>query len=292
MAARALDHLVLGTAGLDTLASEFEALGFRVGALNRHAWGTENRLIQLGDETFLELITTGKGAEIPPHQPGHFSFGAFVQDGIARSPGLSMLVLKSVNAKADAALFAREGIGAYAPFHFGRKGKRADGTDVEVAFTLAFAHDRAMPDCGFFTCQQHFPENFWSLPLQQHANGVTGLSRVTIVAENPSDHHVFLSAFAGSREMHANSSGIAMTCGQGVFEIVSEETFRFIYGVEAPPGDGPRFAGFGLFLTDPAAIAADAARSGRPIEKGAAGFTLAPRLNFKTAILFEKALTP
>jgi hypothetical protein len=292
MAARALDHLVLGTADLDALASEFEALGFCVGALNRHPWGTENRLIQLGDQTFLELIATGEGAAIPPHQPGHFSFGAFVQDGIARSPGLSMLVLKSTDAKADAAHFAREGIGAFAPFHFGRKGKRADGTDVEVAFTLAFAHDRAMPDCGFFTCQQHFPKNFWSQPMQQHANGATGLSRVTIVAENPSDHHVFLSAFAGSREMHANSSGIAMTCGQGVFEIVSEETFRFIYGVEAPQGDGPRFAGFGLLLPDPMAIAADAARSGRAIEQGAAGFTLAPRSSFQTAILFEKARTP
>lgn len=289
MPARPLDHLVIGTADLDALAAEFEALGFRVGARNRHPWGTENRLIQLGDESFLELITRGEGAEIPPHQPGHFSFGAFVADGIARSPGLSMLVLKSPDAKADAARYAQEGIGAFAPFDFARKGKRPDGTEVEVAFTLSFAQDRDMPDCGFFSCQHHFPQNFWSKALQEHANGVSGISRVTIVAENPSDHHIFLSAFTGSREMRVNSSGIAILCGKTWVEIVSAETFRFTYGVEAPGGAGPHFAGFGLFAPDPAAIAAHATRLGLAVEQGAAGYTLAPREAFKTAILFEKA---
>lgn len=289
MSARALDHLVLGTRDLDALAGEFEALGFQVGARNRHPWGTENRLIQLADQTFLELITVGEGAVIPAPSPGLFSFGAFVAGALAEAPGMSMLVLKSENARADAAAFTREGMGGFAPFDFGRKGKRADGTEVEVAFTLAFAADPALPDCGFFTCQQHFPDNFWSPALQQHANGARGISRVTIVAENPSDHHVFLSAFAGSREMRAGSGGIAMTCGEGVVEIVSPETFRFLYGVEAPARFRPFFAGFGLRMGDPAAIAANAIRRGRAIEQGAAGFTLVPMADFTTAIVLEAA---
>ncbi|MGL5447794.1 MAG: VOC family protein, partial [Rhabdaerophilum sp.] len=194
MPARAIDHLVLGTTDLDALAGVFEALGFRVGARNRHPWGTENRIIQFSDQAFLELISVGAGAEIPPHQTGHFSFGAFVRDQIGRAPGLSMLVLKSDDAKADAVHFAQEGFGAFAPFHFGRKGKKPDGSETEVAFTLAFAQEPSMPDCGFFTCQQHFPDAFWASAMQQHANGSTGISRVTIVAENPSDHHIFLSA--------------------------------------------------------------------------------------------------
>ncbi|MCA3633431.1 MAG: VOC family protein, partial [Methylobacterium sp.] len=72
MSPRPLDHLVLGTTDLDQLAGEFEALGWRVGARNRHPWGTENRLIQFADETFLELISVGEGAQVPPHQPGFF----------------------------------------------------------------------------------------------------------------------------------------------------------------------------------------------------------------------------
>jgi hypothetical protein len=69
MSPRPLDHLVLGTTDLDQLAGEFEALGLRVGTRNRHPWGTENRLIQFVDETFLELISVGEGAQVPPHQP-------------------------------------------------------------------------------------------------------------------------------------------------------------------------------------------------------------------------------
>lgn len=287
MPARAFDHLVLGTTDLDALANSFEALGFRVGARNFHPWGTENRIIQLGDQSFLELITVGEGAEIPPHQPGHFSFGAFVRDGIARAPGLSMLALRSTDAKADAEHFAREGIGCFAPFHFGRQGKRPDGSETEVAFTLAFAHERSMPDCGFFACQHHFPQNFWAQAMQQHRNGATALTRVTLVAENPSDHHVFLSSYAGSREMHANSTGIAMECGQGLLEIITEETFRFTYGVAPPPGDRPRFAGFSLAMPSAAATASDATKLGLAVAECPGGFTVLPRADFLTAIRFE-----
>jgi hypothetical protein len=286
MPARPLDHLVLGTHELDQLAGEFESLGFRVGARNRHPWGTENRLIQLADDTFLELITVGEGAEVPPHQTGHFSFGAFVAEGIAREPGLSMMVLKSDDAKADARRFAHDGIGAFAPFEFGRKGQRADGSEVELAFTLAFARARELPECGFFVCQQHFPENFWSPALQQHANGASGIARVTLVAENPSDHHVFLSAFAGSRELRATSSGISVACGSTLVEIVMPETFRFHYGLE-PSAGAPHFAGFGLHVSEPAAMAGQAARMGLGIVPAGDGFTLKPRAAFATAIRLE-----
>ncbi len=287
MPARPLDHLVIGTTDLDQLAGEFEALGFRVGQRNRHPWGTENRLIQLADETFLELITVGEGAQVPPHQPGHFSFGAFVAESIARQPGLSMMVLKSTNAKADAMRFATEGVGSFAPFDFARKGVKADGTEVEVAFTLAFAHTRDLAECGFFVCQQHFPENFWSSAMQQHANGASGISRVTLVAENPSDHHVFLSAFVECREMRASSSGIAMDCGGTLVEIVTPETFRFLYGVEAKNAF-PHFAGFGLRVADPTAVAGQAVRMGLGIVSAGDAFTIEPRPGFATAIRLER----
>lgn len=286
MSARPLDHLVLGTADLDQLTGEFEAMGFRVGARNRHPWGTENRLIQLADQTFLELITVGEGAVVPPHQPGHFSFGAFVADGIERHPGLSMMVLKSENAKADARRFATEGVGSFAPFDFARKGVKADGTEVEVAFTLAFAHTRDLAECGFFVCQQHFPQNFWSPALQQHDNGATGIARVTLVAENPSDHHIFLSAFTGSREMRATSNGISVMCGETLVEIISAESFRFIYGTEARAG-APHFAGLALRVAEPAAVAGQAVRIGLGVVPAGDGYTIEPRPSFSTAIRLE-----
>lgn len=248
--ARALDHLVLGTHDLDAAGALFTALGFSVGARNRHPWGTENRIIQFGDETFLELITVAENGLIPPHGLRHFSFGAFVRDALARRSGLSMLVLKGQDARADAAEFARAKIGDFEPFDFARKGKRPDGSDTEVAFSLAFARDETMPECGFFTCQQKFPQNFWSKAAQDHANGALGISRVTIVAENPSDHHIFLSSLVGERAMRSTSFGIEIEAGRGVIEIVSPEGFAFRYGEAAPVSSSPQFAGIGLRLSN------------------------------------------
>lgn len=249
--ARALDHLVIGVNDLDAAGARFAAMGFTVGSRNRHAWGTENRIVQFADATFLELITVASPDLIPAHQDRHFSFGGFVKDRLAVATGLSMLVLKAADAKADAAAWQAAGIGDFEPFHFGRKGRKLDGTEVDVAFTLAFAADPAMPACGFFACQQHAPEMFWSPAAQAHENDVRGVARVTIVAENPSDHHIFLSAFVGERGMRSTSFGIEIIAGQGLIEIVSPEGFAFRYGEAAPASDTPVFAGieFGVGMS-------------------------------------------
>src|SRR6476646_166353 len=97
---RGLDHLVLAVRDLDAAGRTYEAMGFTVGARNRHPWGTENRIVQFPG-VFLELITVGKGAEIAPHAPGSFSFGAFVRDRLAEGEGFAMLVLESHDAAAD-----------------------------------------------------------------------------------------------------------------------------------------------------------------------------------------------
>ncbi|HRE21043.1 MAG TPA: VOC family protein [Rhabdaerophilum sp.] len=240
---RPLDHLVIGVPDLAEAGARFESLGFQVGGVNRHPWGTHNRIVQFADETFLELITVGEPEKIPQHTPRHFSFGAFVRDALARRPGLSMLVLKGMDARADAAGFRKAGIGDFEPFDFSRKGHRPDGSETEVAFSLAFAADPALPEAAFFTCQQHFPQNFWSKAAQSHANGAKGIARVTLVAENPSDHHIFLGAFIGNREMRATSFGIEIEAERTTIEIVSRIGFAFRYGFEAPLAATPVFAG-------------------------------------------------
>lgn len=290
--ARALDHFVIGVPDLDTAGAQFSALGFMVGAKNLHPWGTQNRIVQFGDESFFELITVADPAAIPPHAPSQFSFGAFVRDALARAPGLSMLVLKSDDAKADAAEFTRLGIGDFAPFHFARKGKRPDGSETEVAFTLAFAADPSMPECGFFTCQQHFPQNFWAKPAQAHANGATGIARVTIVADNPTDQHIFLGEFVGERALRSSSFGIEIEAGKnasgtgGVIEIISKEGFAFRYGEAAPEAKTPQFAGIEIVLDGLDAIDKAAANAGIPLLTYAGGRVLPRSAECATTLRF------
>lgn len=275
---RALDHFVLATANLDALADRFAALGFAVGGVNIHPFGTKNRIIQLADQTFIELVGVHDASKIAPLPADGAGFAGFVQAAVARRPGMAMLVLKSEDAAADARAFKAANIGDFAPFHFSRKGTKPDGSPTEVAFTLAFAHAPAMPDCGFFTCQQHFPENFWSPERQVHANGVKGVRRVTLVAENPSDHHIFLGAFVGNRVMRSTSFGVEIETERGVVEMVSPEGFAYRYGVEAPEAETPVFAGLEFHTPKQPLPAGGIAHGG--------GVTFAPQQGFATVLRF------
>lgn len=195
---RRIDHVVVAVRDLDAAGAFYQRLGFRVGPRNHHPWGTENRLVQFGS-SFIELIAVGPhGDAIPDHEPGRFSFGSFVRDFLAQREGLAMLVLDSDDAKADAALFSRKGIGSFEPFFFERKGRRPDGSETHVAFTLAFAVAPRASQAGFFVCQQHFPENFWNPAFQCHENGASAIVEVGMTAAHPQMYEGFLSILSGS----------------------------------------------------------------------------------------------
>ncbi len=243
-----IDHLVLAGHDLDAMGAFYERLGFKVGARNRHPWGTENRIV-LFPGAFLELITVGEGAEIPAHGEGRFSFGAFVRDYLAIQEGLAMLVLQSQDAKADKAAFDKAGIGGFEPFFFERKGVRPDGTPVEVSFTLAFARDALAKECGFFVCQQHRPENFWNPIAQQHPNGASALAGVCMVADEPSDHAEFLRAFTGIDEFSATSAGLRFETPRGEIDVLSDTAFAFDYR-QVTSGNKPRLAAFTVAVPD------------------------------------------
>jgi hypothetical protein len=217
---------------LDAAGEAYAGLGFTVGARNRHPWGTHNAIVQFPG-VFIELLALGEMDRIPPPRPRSLSFGAFTQRFLERGEGLSMLVLEGEGA-ADAEAFRAAGIGDFDVFNFERDGKRPDGAAVKVAFSLAFAQDKAAPDTGFFTCQQLCPENFWNPAFQQHANGVTGVVGVVFVAENPSDHHIFLKAFAGVSDLKSTSSGITIETPRGEIQAMDPAAFRLHFAVEPP----------------------------------------------------------
>ncbi|TPE45674.1 VOC family protein [Amaricoccus solimangrovi] len=248
---RRIDHLVHAVDDLDGAADLYRRLGFQVGARNRHPWGTENRLVQFGS-SFIELITVGDGAEIAPHAPGSFSFGAFVRDYLRERQGLAMLVLDSADARADAARFAAAGIGDFDPFFFEREGRRPDGSATRVAFTLAFAADPGLPAAGFFVCQQHFPESFWNPAFQRHPNGATDIRAVTIAAGDPPAHAGFLAAFTGSPARRAVDGLNAPLRGGGHIDVErtgdAEGIVAFATGVPDLAAQAEILAGAGILF--------------------------------------------
>src|SRR6202011_715737 len=107
-----LDHIVHAIRDLDAAGEFYSRAGFTVGARNRHPWGTHNRIVQFAG-VFVELLTVGEAALIPPSTPRSVSFGAFTQDFLSKHEGPSMLVLEGKGAAADAEAFRAAGIGDF-----------------------------------------------------------------------------------------------------------------------------------------------------------------------------------
>ena len=93
-------------------------------------------------------------------------------------------------------------------------------------------------------------------------NGVTGVAGVVLVAENPTDHHVFLSAFSGVRDLQATSTGIAVETPRGEIQVMDPAAFRAAFRV-APPdvSRGMRLAALRFAVRDKAAAQAALGRT-------------------------------
>jgi hypothetical protein len=284
--ARGLDHIVHAVRDLDAAGDAYARLGFTVGARNKHPWGTHNRIVQFPG-VFIELLGIGEPERIPPARPRSISFGAFTRDFLGKGEGLSMLVLEGKGAAKDAEAFRAAGIGDFDVFDFEREGKRPDGSSVKVAFSLAFASDRQAPDTGFFTCQQHYPENFWNPAFQKHANSVTGVAGVVFVAENPADHHVFLKAFSGLSDLQSTSSGITLETPRGEIQVMDPAAFRLHYAV-APPdvARGMRLAAMRFGVGD---IGAARAALGPSASERMDKLIVAPERAHGATLVFEPA---
>lgn len=246
---RGLDHIVHVVRDLAAASAVYERLGFQVGAENVHPWGTKNRLVQL-PRFYIELLAIPESAKLPPATHA-YSFGAFNREFLqACGEGLSFLVLQSADPKAEKAEFDKAGFGGFEVMDFARKGKRADGSETEVAFSLAFARDPASPHAGFFTCLQKTPESIWFPELQRHQNGAGSISAAVLVADNPTDHHIFLEAFTGARDVRATSLGLRIETPRGEILVYDPRAFSDAFGNAAPKEEGLRLAALVFAVAD------------------------------------------
>jgi hypothetical protein len=78
-----------------------------------------------------------------------------------------------------------------------------------------------------------------------------------MVAENPSDHHIFLSALTGERELLATSSGVTVTTPRGAIQVMEPSAYERHFGA-APPdiSRGARLAALILAVRDRAQVIA------------------------------------
>jgi Glyoxalase-like domain len=223
--------------------------------------------------------------------PRSFSFGAFNRDFLAREQGLSMLVLEGRGAP-DVDAFRAAGIGDFELYEFERESRRPDGTPIKVAFALAFAADPKAPEIGFFTCQHRHPENFWHPAFQVHANTAAAVAGVVLVAENPSDHHIFLSAFTGQRELLATSAGISVQTPRGEIQVMDPAAFHDHFGMEPDCSRGARLAALRVTVRNPDAAARTMRNSGIATTERMGRVIVGPDIAMGATLVFEPPQAP
>ena len=165
---------------------------------------------------------------------------------------------------------------------------RADGSETEVGFSIAFARDPASPDVAFFTCKQKAPENFWSPELQRHPNGVEAIAAVMFVAENPTDHHVFLEAFSGSRDVRATSLGLRVATPRGVILAFDRRGFEDSLGLPPPQDAGLRLAALVFRVGDSAATQAVLDKNDIAYREHHERLVIGPEIARGAALVFER----
>jgi hypothetical protein len=287
---RGLDHIVHAVRDLDAAAEFYRRAGFTVGARNMHPWGTHNHIVQLPG-FFIELLTVAE-PDLLGRDSKHAElarlFGAFNRDAIARGNGLSTLILESKAIAADVSSLAGAGIGCSGELRFSRQGTRPDGATVTVGFSLGFASDATSPHAAFAVMQQHSPQAFWNAAFQSHANTAGAVLGVVLIADNPTDHHIFLSAFTGERELHSTSAGVVAHTPRGDVEIIEPVAFRDRYGVEiAAEDDGMTLAGLRIGVTDMETAAACAGKGGVALHRHLNALVIGPAAAFGATLIFE-----
>ena len=245
---RRIDHLVICVHDLARAEQNLRALGFTLTPAGVHPFGTSNHLAMFGNN-FLELLAVTDAAAIPAAAPGRFSFAAHNQNFLAIAEGMSMLAWHSADAHADAARFAANGMGAYAPFDFGRDAVLPAGATARVEFSLAFATDPAMPGIAFFTCQQrHPPELFWKPDYQRHPNGALRVVEVVMSAPEPAEHRAFLECMTETTAELAPGRLTVGEPGNRITVLSPRESARRLPGLAV--GGSPRFCAARLAVAD------------------------------------------
>lgn len=275
---RGIDHLVIAVDALSAARDQYTKLGFCTTPLGLHPWGTGNHLVQLR-HNFIELLGVISADALQPMGGGQFSFGAHNAEFLRRREGMSMLVLSTEDARADAVEWRARNLRVYEPFHWSRQATLPDGSELTVAFTLTFVTNPQMPEIAFFSCQQHNPEAFWKPEFQVHDNGATAISGVTLVDEDPARHKAFFASLMGDADMDEAEDALVVHSAGGVIRVLSPARFAAHFpGVHsAQPPAGTAFRAATIDASDLDQVARCLADNGVGFVRGDASIQVADR---------------
>ena len=213
----AIDHLVIAVADLASAVTTYRDLGFTVVAGGRHPGiGTDNALVPFRDTSYLELLAFHEP------RPDHRWWSP-----LARGGGLVDFCLQTDDLAGDAKTLRQAGVEMGEVER--RDRRRPDGVEVHWVCALAGGAHRGVAP---FLLAEDGPREARVPPARAHANGVSGIGTVTVVADDLVAVRRWYAAALGAPGEDFACPELAAV---GVRFVIGPHTFEFL----TPTGIGP-----------------------------------------------------
>jgi len=151
--------------------------------------------------------------------------------------GLNGLVFGTEDSAATFAAMERAGVPVFPPGEFSRPVVLSEGTRDAVFRTV-----RLMPGtCAagrLYFCHHFTRDLVWRDEWRHHANGVTGVARAIIVANDPSELGGLFARMFGAEALRPIDGGVALTVGVSRFDIVDPGAFQSEFNDPSANGGG------------------------------------------------------
>jgi hypothetical protein len=257
-----LDHVAHFVPDLDAAARLLESLGFTPTPESAHRAqgapaGTSNRCLML-EEGYIEILAPTMDTPNAQRVRAH----------MARYNGVHLACFGTPDARFEHQRLAGQG---FEPEPLVDLQRSVEGGET-VRFSVVYVPPGRMPEGRVQYVQQLTPEVIWQDAYTQHANGVTGLSAVYVVADDPPAAAARWARFSGLLP-RSEDGLVCLQAARGRVLIGKKELLD-------PALPAPALAGYALACRHPEAFAARCSRTGLAVRKTAAGhaITLPPSL--------------
>ena len=164
-----IDHIVIADAALQPLADSFAGLGFTVVGGGEHPIGSYNKLIGLGDGAYIELLSFYR------HSPDHYWWEAVH----TRGGGLIDFCMRTDDIRGDYEIFRGQGV-EMSPL-VGLSRVRFDGYQLAWLNNEIYGQYQGLIP---FIIEDETPRIERVPKETKHANGVSGIDTITLVARD------------------------------------------------------------------------------------------------------------
>ena len=178
-----LDHVALVTGDLAASRDDYEKLGFTLTRASSH----KGRITADGP-----IVPWGSGNHCAMFNRGYFEIMGLCDPNLYHEPfraalsrfhGVSMVALGCESAQAFYQGFQG---GRMAPVEV-RRDVPFGGSTREAVFRIVRPQEGAFPEAELVFIEHASREVLWQKPLLEHANGVTGLSGITLCSSSPEE---------------------------------------------------------------------------------------------------------